>query len=178
MAGAAPVGFEEKVIRRFLDISILGMLASGYCALLLSQGLGAGVLDAPSAAMAGLALLLRAAIVAGWVKFNIPNSWVTAATIAYMGFYPFDYFFISLDFLRATVHLIFFVAIIKVLTASRPRDYFFLKIIAFLELLSASIFSSSLSFFVFLVIFVLSAIATFASTEILKASESRRPRIP
>jgi transglutaminase-like putative cysteine protease len=174
MAGAAPVGFEEKVIRRFLDISILGMLASGYGALLLSQGLGGGILDAPTAALAGLALLLRAAIVTGWLRLSIPNSWVTAATLVYMGFYPLDYLFITRDFLRATVHLVFFVASVKVLTAARPRDYFFLKIIAFLELLAASIISSSLSFFVFLVIFVLSAIATFASTEILKASEGRR----
>jgi hypothetical protein len=174
MAARRTIGFEESAIRRFFEASLLGMLVCGYCALLLGQGLSGGAVDAPSAALAGMALVLRVFQVAGWWKVNVPSRWVTAVTLLYIGFYPLDYLYISRDFLRATVHMVFFVAIVKVLTASRPRDFFFLKIIAFLELLAASILSTNLTFFVFLTLFLLCTVATFASTEILKAREGRK----
>ncbi|WP_321470860.1 DUF3488 and transglutaminase-like domain-containing protein [uncultured Paludibaculum sp.] len=174
MAARRTVEFEESSIRRFFEASLLGMLLSGYCALLLGQGLTGGAVDAPSAALAGMALVARIFLVAGWWKLDVASRWITVVTLLYIAFYPIDYLYLSRDFLRATVHMVFFVAIVKVLTASRPRDYFFLKIIAFLELLAASILSTNLTFFVFLALFLLSTVATFASTEILRAREGRK----
>ena len=68
---------------------------------------------------------------------------MAAATIGYMGFYPIDFEWVSKSFVPATVHLVFFIAIVKILTASTNRDYFFVKLIAFMELLAACVLSSS-----------------------------------
>jgi len=171
---AGRLGYEAPSIRRFFELSLLGMLASGYAALIGSGGLGAGSLDAVSVTLAGLALAARALIVTGVLRLRIPSRWVTGATLLYLLFYPLDYLYLSIDFLQATVHLVFFVAVVKVLTAEKPRDHFFLKIIAFLELLAASILSTNATFFVCLAAFLLCTVATFASTEILKAGEGRR----
>lgn len=164
---AAPAGVE-----RFYQVCLLGMLASGYCAVLGSQAL-----DWPTALLAGAALLLRAAQLAGWAHFHIPDRWVTLATILYIAFFAADYFLLSRDFLAATVHLVFYVAIAKLLTARSPRDFLFLEMIAFLELLAASVLSTNPTFFVFLVLFLFFTIGAFASGEIRRAS-TRGPRVP
>jgi transglutaminase-like putative cysteine protease len=174
MATLEPVGFREKTIRRFLEASLLAMLMSGYGAMLSSEGLQSGALDVAATALAGVALLARLWMVAVDAIVEIPPRYVDWLTLLYMGFYPLDYLYVSRDFLRATLHLVFFVAIIKVLTASRPRDYFLLKIIAFLEILAASILSVNLSFLIFLVLFLSATVATLASTEILRASARRQ----
>ena len=91
---------------------------------------------------------------------------VTVLTLAYIAFYPVDYLWISGDFLTATVHLIFFLAVLKVLTARTNRDYFFVKMIAFMELLAAAVLSNSLNFFAFLALFLFCGVCTFAASEI------------
>lgn len=174
MAAAQPVGFSERSIRRFFETSLLAMLLSGYGAMLSSEGLRSGALDVATTTLAGIALLARLWMVAVDAKVEIPARYVHWLTLVYMLFYPLDYLYVSGDFLRATLHLVFFVAIVKVLTASWPRDYFLLKIIAFLEMLAASILSIDLWYLFFLALFLCATVATLASTEILRASERRR----
>jgi hypothetical protein len=161
-------------VGRYFEFSLLGMLASGYCAMLGSGALSGSAADLIFLALAGLALVLRGLAAGGVVRLPIPAGAVTAATLLYLAAYPVDYLFLSRSFLQATVHLVFFVAIVKVLTASTARDHFFLKIIAFLQLLAASILSSNLTFFACLIAFLVAAVATFACDEILKASSGRQ----
>ena len=151
-------------VDRFFEFSLLGMLASGYLAVV-----GSGLLDLPTIVLTGAAIFLRALLVSGIIRYRIPNLAVAGATLAYMAFYPVDYFFLSKDFLPATVHLIFFIAIAKTLTAQTDRDYFLVKAVAFLEILAASVLSSSFNFFLFLALFLLLSVATFMSSEIRRA---------
>jgi protein-glutamine gamma-glutamyltransferase len=150
---------------RFFEFSLLGMVASGYFAVV-----GSGFLDLPTVAAAGAALLLRALLIAGVVRLHLSARAVAAVTAAYMAFYPIDYFFLSREFLGATVHLVFFVAAMKILTAATSRDYFWVKAAALLELLAASVLSSNLNFFVFLAAFLVFGVATLASGEVLRSA--------
>jgi protein-glutamine gamma-glutamyltransferase len=161
--------FEKGQLERTLEYSLTGMLASGYLAVL-----GSRALDLPSAVAGGVALVIRILYLAGLLVFQIPARWVTFATIAYLAFYPVDYFYLSKEFIPSTVHLVFFVAVVKLLTARTRRDFLFLKIIALLELLAASLVSDNLTFFVFLILFVFFTVATFASSEMLSAWEGRQ----
>ncbi|MBI1895664.1 MAG: DUF3488 domain-containing protein [Acidobacteria bacterium] len=162
MSGAAPV----LPVERFFQFSMLGMLASGYLAVA-----GSGYLDAPTVAAMAAGLAVRALMILGYVRRELPPPWVNAATLAYAGFYPIDYAFVSTDFLAATVHFVFFLAIVKVLTAKTNRDYFFVKAVAFLEILAASILAGRLNFFVWLTAFLIFGVATFAASEV---RQSRR----
>jgi transglutaminase-like putative cysteine protease len=155
-------------VERFFQFSLLGLLASGYLAVV-----GSGHLDVPTVALTAAGLILRALLVAGVVELPLSDRWVTAITLAYMGFYPLDYKFLSREFLPATVHLVFFLAVIRVLTARTNRDYIYVQIIAFLELLAASVLSNKLNYFVFLALFLLFTVATFASWEIRRSIQSR-----
>jgi transglutaminase-like putative cysteine protease len=161
---AAPVSPAD----RFFEFALLGLLASGFLAVV-----GSGYLDTPTTVITALALFVRALITAGLVRLELPAGVVTAVTLAYVGFYPLDYFFISGSFIPSAVHLVFFVAVVKILTAQTNRDYLFLKVIAFLELLAACIVSSRVNFFGFLLLFLVLGVATFSSGEIRQSARKR-----
>jgi transglutaminase-like putative cysteine protease len=154
-------------IDRFFEYSVLGMLASGFFAVL-----GSGFLDLVSAVVMTVALIARVLMLSGLLPIYTSPRLVTALTLAYIGFYPVDYVFLSREFVPATVHLVFFLAVTKLLTASSERDYSLVKVVAFLELLAASIVSGSLNFFVFLGLFIVLAVATFTSGEIRRSSRN------
>lgn len=156
-------------VERFFELSLLGLVTSGYLAVV-----GSGYLDRPTALLTGAGLLLRALAVLGFLRLELSPRWVAALTVAYIGFYPLDYAFISREFLPATVHLVFFLAVMKILTATTNRDYAFVAVIAFLELLAAAVLSANLTFFVFLAFFLLFGVATFTSAEIRRSLRRSR----
>src|SRR5579863_3126821 len=148
-------------VDKFFEFSLLGLLASGFLAVA-----GSGYLDRPTVIITAVALLVRALACSGAVRFEVPPVAVTVATLAYIGFYPIDYFYVSRAFIPAAIHLVFFVAVVKILTGRSNRDYLFLKVIALMELLAACIVSARLNFFIFLLLFLVLGVATFASSEI------------
>jgi transglutaminase-like putative cysteine protease len=157
-------------VDQFFELSLLGLLASGFLAVA-----GSGYLDAPTLVLTSAALIVRAFMVAGLVHVELPAVVVPALTLAYIGFYPIDYFYVSRAFIPSAIHLVFFVAVVKILTGHTNRDYLLLKVIAFLELLAACIVSASVNFFVFLLLFLVLGVATFASSEIRQSAQRAQP---
>jgi transglutaminase-like putative cysteine protease len=151
-------------VERFFQFSLLGLVASGYLAVA-----GSGYLDAPTIALTTAGLLLRAILICGLVRLNLSDRLTTIVTIAYAAFFVADYLLLSRDFLAATVHLLFFLAVMKILTAKSNRDYLYTAVIAFLELLAAAILSINFNFFVFLALYLLFAIAALTSGEIRRS---------
>src|SRR3954462_1910337 len=97
-------------VERFFQFSLLGLVASGYLAVA-----GSGYLDTPTVLLTAADLLLRALMVCSWIRFQISDRAATRATIVYSAFYVLDYLALSRGFLSATVHLVFFLAVVKVL---------------------------------------------------------------
>jgi protein-glutamine gamma-glutamyltransferase len=167
-ASAMPATTAPRVVNRFFEVSLLGMLASGFLAVASS-----GALDWPTAVLALAALIVRGLMVAEWVTWTIPSRVVGALAVGYLAFFGLDIYYISGSFLAATVHMVFFLAVLKLLTAKTARDYGYLKVIAGLELISAAILSNGLTFLICLAIFLLFAIATFAAGEVRRSSGAR-----
>src|SRR5579871_1665601 len=116
------------VVDRFFEFSLLGMLASGYFAVA-----GSGYLDWPTAVITFLGLCLRGLMIAGVVRIELSNRLTAILTLLYIGFYPIDFQYVSGSFLTATVHMVFFLAVLKLLTARTNRDHAYVKMIAVLE---------------------------------------------
>lgn len=152
-------------IRFFYDISLTGMLASGFAAIVSS-----GYLDLPAVLVGGSALILRIAQVVAGAEWSVPNRWITAATLVYLGFFWLDYEFLSKDFLAATVHMVIFLAIVKLFTARTPRDYGYLYLLAFLQIVAGAIVSANAAYFPALAAFLLFAVATFSCAEIQRSA--------
>ena len=121
--------------------------------------------------LTGTGLLIRALLISGLLRFDISPKLVVALTLVYVGFFPLDYLFLSRAFIQSTVHLVFFLAVIQILTSRTNRDYFFMAMIAFLELLAAAILSSNSNFFLFLALYLLFAMAAFTSAEIRRSMQ-------
>ncbi|HTS76658.1 MAG TPA: DUF3488 and transglutaminase-like domain-containing protein [Bryobacteraceae bacterium] len=169
MGCAARTAAIPRTIDRFFEFSLLGMLAAGFFAVA-----GSGYLDWPTATLTLIALCLRGLMVAGVAEIHLSNRFIAILTLIYIVFWPIDYFFVSESFLTATVHLVCFLASIKILTAKTNRDYTYIKMIAVLELLAAAVLSISLSFFAYLALFLLLAIAAFSSGEVRRSAQLQR----
>ena len=159
----APTAPEE----RFFQVALWLLLASAYSAVVAT-----GQLDRASAGLGGAALAARALQVGGWLPMPRSSRWAQALAIAYLGFFPLDLLYVSQSFTVASVRLVFFLAAVKVLTARRGRDYFYLGLISLLQLLSAAMLSESMGFLGFLALFLLFAVAARASYEIRQSRET------
>ena len=152
-------------INQFFQVSLLAMLTFGYLAVLAT-----GVLDIPSVIITASALIVRGLLTAGLIEFTIPARWTNTAAVLYLGFFPLDEYYLSKSFLMAVVHMVFFLAVLKLLTSKTERDYGYLKIIAGMEIIASAVLSSGLSFLIFLTLFLLAAVATFASSEVRRGA--------
>ena len=74
--------------------------------------------------------------------------------------------------LQATVHLVLFTAIIKVYSASTHRDYVYLAVLSFLQMLAGAILTVDTAYFVCFAVYLLLAISTFISYEIKRSLEA------
>lgn len=157
-----------KVVDRFFEFSLLGMLGAGYCALA-----GSGYLDWPTATLTLLALCLRGLMAAGIIEIQIPNRVAAIVVLLAVGFFPLDSWLVSGSPFGATVHLICVLATVKLLTAKTTLDFAFLRMVAVIELLTAAVLSVSAGFFVFLALFALFAIAGFSSGEVRQSARVR-----
>jgi hypothetical protein len=165
-AGARRSAFSASPlpVERFFQFSLLGLVASGYLAVA-----GSAYLDVPTMVLAGAGILLRGLLLAGMVRLNLTERAATLAAAAYAGFFGIDYFLLSRDFLSCAVHLVFFLAVLKLLTARTSRDNLYVAVIGFLELLAAAILSINIGFFLCLALFLLFAIAALTSGEIRRS---------
>jgi transglutaminase-like putative cysteine protease len=156
-------------VERFFQFALWGLVVSGYLAVA-----GSDYLDRPTVLLTGAGLLLRALLISGLWQFELSPKLVAGLTLLYVGFFPLDYFLLSRTFIQATVHLVFFLAVIQILTSRTNRDYFFMAVIAFLELMAAAILSTNSNFFLFLALYLLFAMAAFTSSEIRRSMQKRQ----
>ena len=159
-------------IERFFQFSLLGLITSGYFALA-----GSGALDRPTLALTFIGLLVRATMVGGLIRIRIPSQFISAASLAYVVFFPIDFYLLSRDFLATTVHGVCFLATVKILTAQSNRDYVWTGVISFVELIAAAMLSAHSSFFICLALYVVFAIAVFTSAEIRRGFHRHRDRV-
>ena len=156
-------------VDRFFEFSLLGLLASGYLALL-----GSARLDTATTLIFASGLILRTLLVTGLVRARHLDRAEWPLKISIMVLYPVDGLFLSRGFPIAFVHAVAYLAALFIVTARRGRDYAAMAAIAFLELLFASVLSANLGFFLFLALFLVFGLAAFASSEIRRSM--RQPR--
>lgn len=158
-----------RVVDRFFEFSLLGMLAAGYFALA-----GSGYLDWPTSTFGLVALCLRGLMAAGVIDIRIPNRVALAFMLLATGFFPLDAWLVSRSYFPAVAHLVCALASLKIVTAKTNRDFAYLKLIAIVELLAAAVLSINLTFFAFLALFLLFAIAAFSSGEVRRSAHGRQ----
>jgi hypothetical protein len=97
---------------------------------------------------------------------------VTGLTWFYFVFYLVDFFLLSDSFLVATTHLVLFIAVVKLFSARSNRDYLWLALIGFLEILAAATLTVGTTFLIFFFLFLVFGVSTFVSYEIKRGTET------
>ncbi len=154
--------------RRYFEVSLLLMLATAFLTIATT-----GKLDTLSIVIFSVALGVKLwSYARGESGLHLGPKVVTHLSIAYLFFYAIDLAFIApgsslMDrMLSATVHLVLFTTIIKVLSARRYRDYLYLAALSFLMMLASTILTVGTAFVAGLILYVLFAISMFASFEV------------
>jgi transglutaminase-like putative cysteine protease len=145
---------------RFFEWALLGMLASSSLAVAAS-----GVVEVPSAAVA-LAILVRGVRLAGVWPRPIPDRLYSAIAILLIGVWSLDYAFYSKELFPATLRLVAFLSAAMIVRAGTPRDFFYVKLVALIQLIAGSVLSTGPSFFLFFACFAICGLAAQLSGEI------------
>jgi len=182
--GAQTSGGRLSAIDRYFEVSLYLLLLVSVLAIL-----STGKLDAPFAALGAVAILFKAVL--WWRKQragsrNEPELSHRAATVlvwAAFLFFPFDLWLMSRTLatdapnpalyaaLLATIHLMLIALVVRLYSARSQRDYLFLAMIAFANMLAAAILTVDTRFLVFFFLFLVLGVATFISLEIRRSAE-------
>lgn len=168
-------------VEAFFQWSLFALVACGFFALA-----GTGQLDVPTIVFSTTALLARGVMMYRGILWAIPESYSSYLAIFYAVIFAADLFLISRDYVAATIHLVLFATAVKLFSVKRERDYLYLAMLAFLEVLAASVLTIDSTFLIAFSAFLLFAVTTFLGMELrrsfLRAAPSSTvatvPRIP
>lgn len=163
---------------RYSEVSLFLLLVNGVIALVWT-----GKLDPVSSILAPLALAVK-----GWRYWRgkppeLSNRQVTWAVSAYVVFFPIDLLVISRSLaagtpsvwlyaaLHASIHLMLFVMLMRLFSASTTRDLLFLSMMGLAALLASAILTIDTAFLVFLSLFLVLGVSTFMSLEMRRSAE-------
>src|SRR5215472_7760905 len=148
----------------YFVVTSYGLVAAGFAALALT-----GEVDTLSLSLYGLALAASIYIDVRGFKRLRPQEWLwRTLTIAYIPFVFVDAAFIS-NRVMALVHMTLFVSAVKLFQHKRERDWIFLYLIGFFQLLLAASLTFNATFIASLVAYIFFFVATLAAFEIKRA---------
>lgn len=164
-------------IRRYFDVVLYLLIFTGFGTLA-----STGRLDLATVIIVTSALLYRGYALARRREVLLSERWTNILTIACVGFYIADDFLISRAFLGATVHLVLFVMLVRLFSAQRDRDHYFLAVLSFLMVLAAAVLTVDSTFLIALSGFVLLAVAALVLMEMMHSLKkspvlARDPRV-
>ena len=160
-------------VERFLELSLIGLLASGLLALA-----STGYLDAVSLGLGGAGLAVRLLRTLGLVRARVGWRWLRWQAAAGLAGAALDYLLISKTWLAACLHLGFFGAALGVAVARPGRADLWLGVGALAALLAASWWSTHLYFVGALAAFLLFGVAVFASAELRRGARRQAHVVP
>lgn len=149
-------------LERFFELSLVLMIATGFAGVAIGGGA-----DPVSGCLLAAALGYRMIRAFRPALPTISRRDGTIIAFAILLFYPADIFFLSVEFVAPTIRLLCLFTALQLMTARAVRDYFFLGLLGFLHLLSASMYSAGLGFLGLLLLFQALATSTYATYEVL-----------
>lgn len=160
----------SPIIDRVFQLTLLGMVVSGFLSVVFG-----GNLPAILQLLVVLAIVLRTLALSGTriaPRFAHPISerWLAAGVMASLAGFAADLTWLSRDFVDATIHLLFAAVFLKLLSVRTERDFLYLRILAFLEIMAGAMLSAHAAFSLFLFAFLMCGMANFAAGEIRSAA--------
>lgn len=167
-----------SAVHRFFETSLYLMLLTGVLTLIAT-----GKIDPVTTAIALAGLLHKGW--RWWRRFppELSEPAAKRLTIGYLFFLPVDFLFVSMTLaqesqnqplfaaLLAVIHLLVFTMIVRLYSARITRDYMFLAMVGFAQVLVSAILTIDTTFLIFLMIFLVLCISTFMGLELRRSAE-------
>lgn len=95
---------------------------------------------------------------------------------AYVVFFFLDGMVLSRSFVSAIIHMVLFLELAKMAQRKNDKDYLYLILLAFLQILAASSLTIDISFVVTLALFLVALVSTLMSFDVARSERRRRVR--
>src|SRR4029453_19143173 len=95
---------------------------------------------------------------------------------AYIAFFVSDSLVISRSFIPATIHMVLFLELAKLFQEKTDKDYLYLIILAFLQVLAASSLTIDISFVATLFLFLVALVSTLMSFDMYRSERNSAAR--
>ena len=162
-------------LERYFRFSSYTLLTTSFLMLVATRQL-----DWPSTLLFSGVLLFGWFVDARRVQWTMPPLLMSVLMLVFLPFPLIDWLVLQTSPIVTLIHFIFFASAMKLLQAKRSRDWLWLYVVAFFQMLLAAGMMIDTTFFVLLVAFLFSAISTLITFEMRRAQqtldEARQPQ--
>jgi transglutaminase-like putative cysteine protease len=128
-----------------------------------------GRLDAPSIVLFTIGLIVSVYRTIRGLPEPLSPRMAFVVSCVYILFFFFDMLTLSGSFIPASIHLVLFLQIAKLYQEKTDRDYLYLIILSFLQILAASSLTIDISFVAMLFLFLVALVSTLMSFDMYRA---------
>ncbi len=152
---------------RYFRLSSYALLTTSFLMLVATHQL-----DWPSIVLFAGVLICGWFVDAGRVQWRMSPTVVSVLMLVFLPFPFIDWLVLRTSPIVALIHFIFFASTMKLVQPKRQRDWLWLYVVAFFQMLLAAGMMIDTTFFVLLVMFLFSAVSTLVSFEMQRAQQS------
>src|SRR5258708_1230417 len=154
-------------MRRYFQVSCHALMITAFAALALT-----GRLDTPSIVFFTLGLAVSVYRTVKGLPEPLSARWAFVLSCAYIFFFVFDMLILSASFIPASIHLVLFLQIAKLYQEKTDRDYLYLIILSFLQILAAASLTIDISFVAMLFLFLAALVSTLMSFDMYRSERN------
>src|SRR5438132_5475862 len=136
-------------MQRYFQISCHALMISAFGGLRVT-----GLLDTPAIVMFTTALSVSVYRALKGLPEPLSARGAFILSCAYVVFFLFDMMMLSASFIPASIHLVLFLQVAKLYQKKTDRDYLYLIVLSFLQILAASSLTIDISFVAMLFLFL------------------------
>lgn len=151
-------------MQRYFQISCHALMVSAFIALTLT-----GRLDPPAILVFTIGLGISAYRTLKGLPPPLTARGAFLMSCGYIVFFLFDTAILSRSFIPATIHLVLFLELAKLFQHKTDKDYLYLIILSFLQILAASSLTIDMSFVATLFLFLVALVSTLMSFDMYRS---------
>src|SRR5881628_2657064 len=154
-------------MQRYFQVSCQALMISAFAALALT-----GRLDAPAIVIFTTALSVSVYRTLKGLPEPLSPRGAFILSCAYVVFFLLDMMVLSASFIPASIHLVLFLQAAKLYQKKTDRDYLYLIVLSFLQILAASSLTIDISFVAMLFLFLAALTSTLMSFDMYRSERN------
>src|SRR5438132_3704920 len=151
-------------MQRYFQISCHALMISAFGGLRVT-----GLLDTPAIVMYAMGLSVSVYRALKGLPEPLSPRGAFILSCVYVIFFLFDMMILSASFIPASIHLVLFLQVAKMYQEKNDRDYLYLIILSFLQVLAASSLTIDISFVAMLFLFLVALVSTLMSFDMYRS---------